>query len=275
MSSSTNTPLTGSSLEDTARKIEYLSRPGDVRMTDGYFELASLDHFWVRRRFEVFRKLAGQLVPQAREIAEVGCGQGLLQRQMEEAYDREVTGFDLNENGLKHNVSRKSRVCCYDILQKDPSFHARFDLLFLWDVLEHIPEQDNFLQALAYHLAPHGTLVINVPAEEWGYSGYDRAAGHVRRYSDRSLFEVLQRNRLQAVTWTYWGLPFLPTLLFRKLWFRGEQDLEEAYAAGFSIGTPLINELLRIISHLEVIPQKIGGTSLMALCQSTESGPPG
>ncbi len=85
------------------RKIEYLSTPAKVSMTDGYFELASLDHFWVMRRIEVFRQLAGDLMENAGEMAEVGCGQVLLQRQIEDAYGRGVTGFDLNENGLTHN----------------------------------------------------------------------------------------------------------------------------------------------------------------------------
>ena len=58
------------------RQIEYLTPPTKVSMTDGYFELASLGHFWVRRRFEVFQKLARELVSSAREMAEIGCGQG-------------------------------------------------------------------------------------------------------------------------------------------------------------------------------------------------------
>jgi 2-polyprenyl-3-methyl-5-hydroxy-6-metoxy-1,4-benzoquinol methylase len=87
-----------------SRQVEYLSPPAEVSMTDGYFELASLDHFWVRRRFEVFQKLAGGLVQSSKEMADVGCGHGMLQRQVEEAYGREVTGFDLNEGGLKRNL---------------------------------------------------------------------------------------------------------------------------------------------------------------------------
>src|SRR5208283_2277691 len=146
----------------TERKIEYLSRPAEVSMTDWYFELASLEHFWVRRRFAVFRTLAGGLIAEAREMAEVGCGRGILQRQVELEYERELTGFDLNENGLKHNLSQFSRVCCYDVHQMLESLRARFDLIFLWDVLEHISDEDRFLQALLFHLAPSGKLVVNV-----------------------------------------------------------------------------------------------------------------
>jgi Methyltransferase domain len=250
---------------ESTRKIEYLTPPVEVSMSDGYFELASLEHFWVRRRFEVFRKFAGELVPAAREMAEVGCGHGLLQRQMELAYGREVTGFDLNENGLKHNVSRSSRVVCYDLYQKDREFQERFDLIFLWDVLEHILDEDSFLEALRFHLAKDGKLIFNVPAGEWAFSGYDTAAGHFRRYSEKSFRAAIERNGQQIAKWTYWGLPLTPTLLFRKIWLRGKKSQEQSYSAGFAPGSGMVNAALGLVSRWEVIPQHIAGTSLMAI----------
>jgi 2-polyprenyl-3-methyl-5-hydroxy-6-metoxy-1,4-benzoquinol methylase len=250
-----------------SRQVEYLSSPAEVRMTDGYFELASLDHFWVRRRFEVFQKLAGGLVQSSKEMADVGCGHGMLQRQVEEAYGREVTGFDLNEGGLKRNLSRSSKVCCYDVFEKNPIFQSRFDLIFLWDVIEHIADEDSFLQAVLFHLARGGKLVVNVPAGRWALSGYDRAAGHFRRYSQRTLLEVLGKNGLEVMTWSYWGLPFLPTLAFRKLWLRGEGVQQRAYSTGFAVGGSAVNKLCGVLSHIELIPQKLAGTSVMAVAE--------
>lgn len=249
-------------------RIEYLSPPAVVSMTNGYFELASLDHFWVRRRFEVFRTMAGGLILGAQEIAEVGCGHGVLQRQIEQQYGREVTGFDLNENGLKHNLSKFSKVCCYDIHQKIEPLRARFDLIFMWDVLEHIRDEDRFLQAIWFHMAPNGRLIINVPAGQWAYSGYDSAAGHFRRYSIHSLTEAAGRNRLELKEWTYWGLPLTPVLLVRKLRRLWKGDLSEAYSAGFDPGSAAINSALKTVSRCEWIPQKLLGTSLMAVFQA-------
>jgi 2-polyprenyl-3-methyl-5-hydroxy-6-metoxy-1,4-benzoquinol methylase len=247
--------------------IEYVTRPTQVSMSDGYFNLGSLEHFWVRRRFEVFQKLAGELIGSARETAEIGCGHGLLQRQVELAYGREVTGFDLNENGLKHNLSQRSRVICYDVYQREEAFRARFDLIFLWDVLEHLQDEDSFLHAVGFHLAPGGKFVFNVPAGRWAFSGYDTAAGHFRRYSAQSFFAVMQRNALEVTTWTYWGLPLTPTLLFRKLWLPRESGNSRSYSTGFGKGSGVVNGLLRAASKLEVIPQRIIGTSLMAVVQ--------
>jgi SAM-dependent methyltransferase len=247
------------------RQIEYLSSPAEVSMADRWFEIASVDHFWIRRRFEVLQRLAGKLIENASQMAEIGCGHGLLQRQIEDAYNREVTGFDLNEYALKQNVSRRSKVCCYDIFRMAPELQARFDLIFLFDVLEHISDEDSFLQALLFHLKPQGAFLINVPAGQWAFSPYDTAAGHVRRYSIRTLREAAARNGLHTLEWTYWGLPLAPTLLLRKLWLIGKKDQSRIITTGFDARSPLLNSALGALSRCEWLPQKLLGTSLMAV----------
>jgi SAM-dependent methyltransferase len=249
----------------TTRKIEYLSAPAEVRMADHWFEIASIEHFWIRRRFQVLQRLAGSSISSAGEMAEIGCGNGLLQRQIEDAYGREVTGFDLNEYALKQNVSRKSRVCCYDIFRWDTALREKYEVIFLFDVLEHIPEEDVFLQAVRFYLKPGGKLVVNVPAGQWAFSAYDTAAGHVRRYSLQSLRESLRRNGLETVEDTYWGLPLVPTLLVRKYWLMGMREESAVIKTGFDAGKAGLNEALAMVSRCEVIPQRLLGTSVMGV----------
>ncbi len=248
--------------------IEYFSQPAKVSMADEWFAVAAIDHFWVRRRFGVFQRLAGDLIPGAREMAEIGCGHGLLQRQIEEAYGRGVTGFDLNEYALKQNLSRISKVCCYDIYQRDATLRHQFDLIFLFDVLEHIADEDGFFDALMFLLAPGGNVVVNVPAGQWAYSAYDEAAGHVRRYSIGTLQETASRNNLEVADWSYWGLPLTPILALRRLWLTGNRSRQGIISTGFAPRTPAINALLGFLSRCEPIPQKFLGTSLMAVLQA-------
>ena len=249
------------------RPIEYLSAPAEVRMADRWFEIASLQHFWIRRRFEVLERVAGDVLGQAEQMAEIGCGHGLLQRQIEDAYGRGVTGFDLNEFALQHNASRKSRICCYDIFQRQPGFAERFDVIFLFDVLEHISDEGGFLNAALYHLKPQGQLIINVPAGQWAYSSYDTAAGHLRRYTMRTLSESAARSGLVPVAWTYWGLPLVPVLLLRKLWLLGQREQSKIISAGFDSRSSAVNRLMHWVAKLERLPQRILGTSLMAILQ--------
>lgn len=239
-------------------------------MADEWFEIASTEHFWVRRRFEVLRKLANRWIGGGRELAEIGCGHGLLQRQMEDAYGLSVMGFDLNDFALQRNVSRRSRVCCYDIFRRDATLRARFDVIFLFDVLEHIADEDGFLQAALYHLAPGGRVALNVPAGQWAFSGYDRAAGHVRRYSFAKLRKTMERNHLEPREWSYWGLPLVPVLAVRKLWLLGKSDQQEIITAGFDARSPAVNKMMGMLSRCESIPQHLLGTSLMAVFQSKQ-----
>jgi len=250
------------------RKIEYLSAPAEVSMADRWFEIAAVDHFWIQRRFAVLQQLAGGLIVGAQAIGEIGCGHGLLQRQIEDAYGKEVTGFDLNEYALKQNVSRRSKVCCYDIFQTAASLEGRYDVIFLFDVLEHITDEDSFLKALLFHLAPGGKLIVNVPAGQWAFSTYDVAAGHVRRYSISTLRETTERNLLATLECSYWGLPLVPTLAIRKFWLMGKRNQSNIITSGFDARTPAINKSLGFLSKFELIPQKLLGTSLMAILQA-------
>lgn len=236
-------------------------------MADSWFEIASLDHFWIRRRFEVLQQLAGGLLSNAREMAEIGCGHGLLQRQIEDAYGKEVIGFDLNEYALRQSISRRSRVCCYDIFQRNPALEAKFDVIFLFDVLEHISDEDGFLSAVLFHLKPEGKLAINVPAGQWAFSAYDTAAGHVRRYSMRILSDSAARSGLAPTQWTYWGLPLVPVLQLRKLWLLGRRDEGKIITAGFDSRSSVMNHAMNLLSHCEILPQHLLGTSLMAVFQ--------
>lgn len=263
-----------SNQEESARAIEYLCPPAPVSMAQRWFEIASLDHFWVRRRFAVLQKLMSSKITAARELAEVGCGHGLLQRQIEDAYGKEVWGFDLNEPALKRNVSRRCRLSCYDIFQQDAALRQRFDLILLFDVLEHISDETAFLQALLFHLAPKGNLLVNVPAGQWAYSRYDKAVGHVRRYSVRTLSKAVWSSRLTVKEWTYWGLPLVPFLALRKLWLVGKRDQGEIISGGMDSRTASANALMGILSRLEWLPQKFLGASMMAVLERAEGANP-
>ncbi len=162
-------------------------------------------------------------------------------------------------------MSRKSRVCCYNVCQQDRQFRAAFAVIFLFDVLEHIQEEDIFLKSALFHLAPGGSLLVNVPAGQWAHSAYDVAAGHVRRYSFQTLQDAASRVNLNVTRWTYWGLPLLPSLALRKLWLSGATDQSKIISTGFDSRGKSLNRLLHLLSRCERIPQKVAGTSLMAV----------
>jgi SAM-dependent methyltransferase len=246
------------------RAVAYLSASTPVNMGDWWFDVATSDHFWIRRRFDIMRRLADSVIRSSRYAAEIGCGNGLLQRDIEDYYGISVAGFELNEVALQKNVSRLSPLYCYNIHQRNPEFRAHFDLLLLFDVLEHVEDESGFLQSVKFHLAESGTLLINVPAHQFFYSDYDRAAGHIRRYSVSQLAKVAERNGLKARAVTYWGLPLVPLLLLRKAMSMQRSNGK----AGFDARGNTINTLLSFLARWEPLPQRLLGTSVMAVLEN-------
>jgi SAM-dependent methyltransferase len=233
-------------------------------MGDWWFDIATEDHFWIRRRFDVMRRLADAALRNSKFAAEIGCGHGLLQKKVTDYYGIQVTGFDLNELALQKNVSDMSPVYCYDIHQREPEFSEHFDLLFLFDVLEHIENENEFLESVKFHLKASGTLLINVPAHQFFHSDYDQAAGHIRRYSMNRLEKVAAENGFKIRAITYWGLPLVPLLMARKAIPMRCGDGK----VGFDTRGSTINSLLSLLARCEPLPQKLLGTSLMALLEN-------
>lgn len=248
-------------MKGRGRSITYLTPPTPVSMGDWWFDIATEDHFWIRRRFAVMRRIADSVLKESRSIGEIGCGNGLLQKNVEDYYKKSVSGFDLNEFALQKNVSQLSPLYCYDIHQRNPEFREHFDLLFLFDVLEHIESESNFLQSLKFHLNDAGSLIINVPAHQYLYSDYDRAAGHIRRYSLDHLAMVAKQNGFEISAVTYWGMPLVPLLLARKAMSMHRTDGK----SGFDPRGRTINGMLASLARCEPLPQKVFGTSLMAV----------
>ena len=77
-------------------------------------------------------------------------------------------------------------------------FGKQFDLVGMFDVLEHIPQERETLAALWNYLAPGGRLLLTVPAHPVLWSYFDEAAQHCRRYSVQDLREKLVEAGFQV-----------------------------------------------------------------------------
>lgn len=70
----------------------------------------------------------------------------------------------------------------------------RFDAITYIDVLEHIEDDTGELARSARLLAPGGSLIVLSPAFPSLYSEFDRAIGHVRRYTAGTLQAAFPRS---------------------------------------------------------------------------------
>ncbi|WP_074311540.1 class I SAM-dependent methyltransferase [Singulisphaera sp. GP187] len=62
-----------------------------------------------------------------------------------------------------------------------------FDTLLYMDVLEHIEDDHAEMARAMARLRPGGHVVVLSPAHQWLYTPFDKAIGHFRRYTRRTL----------------------------------------------------------------------------------------
>lgn len=153
-------------------------------------------HFWFRARNEVIATLASQItagLPSGYRVLEVGCGTGNALRVLEEACPGGmVVGMDLFAEGLQY--ARRRTDC--PLVQGDmhaPPFGTQFDLIGLFDLLEHLPDDMQILRTLHAMLTQEGVLVLTVPAHPSLWSYFDEASRHCRRYRPAALESKLIR----------------------------------------------------------------------------------
>ncbi|MFN7678278.1 MAG: class I SAM-dependent methyltransferase [Cyanobacteriota bacterium] len=250
-------------------QIQYRSKPANVSMADDWYEIASLNHFWIKHRFKIFdiilRKIRWQ--KPTPNVADIGCGCGLLQRQLGTKYGWKVDGYDLNQAALSKSIAFDHSVVFYDINERHDDLKMKYDVIFLFDVIEHLEDEAAFLESVKFHLKSDGIIVVNVPAEQWLFSRYDEVAGHYRRYTRKSLNRIINQAGLSTIICTYWGLAYIPLILARKIvlslnWRLTDYDIINS---GFKPPSEILNKLLTSIIRFDPFPNFFAGSSLMGV----------
>jgi SAM-dependent methyltransferase len=248
--------------------VELLSPPREPAFPEEWYELSAADHFWFEWRLRAFLGQARSLglpVEGRLRALDVGAGTGILRDQIEARAGWTVDIADVSARALARARPGRGRVLCYDVLEPAPELLGRYEVVLLFDVLEHIADPRPFVRALSRHLRPGGHLFVNVPAGPWLFAAYDAAAGHVRRYDRASLAAELATGDLELRDLRYWGLALVPLLLARKLLVRSAGSNGACVRRGFEPPGRLVHALLHAVLRAEtsVLARPPLGASLL------------
>lgn len=250
-------------------KIQVLSSPlSNKYFPFEWYNLATENHFWFEWRFQILLQLfqeTGISLTVPLTGMDVGCGNGIILRQIEHSTNWRVDGVDLSEKSLVLANVTRGEIFLYNIHDRYHGFRERYDFIILFDVLEHIKDTQFFLESLLFHLKPSGWLFINVPALALLFSNYDRAAQHIRRYDKKTMQKELAYNHIQIYDMRYWGLSLVPLLMMRKIFLAGNRDNSRIIEKGFKVPNNWINTWLLHMMRVEIslIKKPLLGTSLM------------
>jgi 2-polyprenyl-3-methyl-5-hydroxy-6-metoxy-1,4-benzoquinol methylase len=207
--------------------------------------------FWFRHRSQAILALL-QRCPPPGTFFDVGGGNGLVSLAAQQAGWQTVL-LEPGPQGVQ-NARRRGVAITIQSTLEDAGFKPGcLPAVGMFDVLEHIQDDEGFLRQVSELLAPGGRLYLTTPAYQALWSTEDQFAGHYRRYTLAALRKKLAAVGLQVefASYIFLFLP-LPVLLLRALPSRLglrrsvnlEQEVKEHGSPGGATGR-ILDGLLR------------------------------
>lgn len=221
-------------------------------------------HWWWRAREELLVDVLRRIRPDRRDLRllDVGCGAGLF-------FER------LREFGTVQGVEPDPALVAMAALGDRARIHAGelsdlpagpgFDLILILDVLEHLADAPGVLARALAMLRPEGRVVVTVPALPALWTHHDVLNHHLRRYTRRSLHELIENagGRTQELRY------FFHWAVGAKLVVRAFEAVRQP-AGVPRVPVPAVNRALYGLSRIEarlIGPLRLPfGSSLLAVC---------
>jgi len=231
--------------------------------------IAESTHFWFSCRRDKISEFFTQEVSKDARILEIGGGTGYVAENLTKlGYTVEMA--DIHSNGLSFAKKRGIKTL-YQFDLYSPPFLEEFDVICLFDVLEHLNDELEAIKCIKTMLKPGGLIILTVPAHQWLWSRDDAIAGHAKRYTIKLLKEVFDKSNLISGKKRYFFKSILPLLFLRRL-LNKDTGLPVKQSESFDMGiSPTLNYLLRILTKMEFLIDdflpNIAGGSILAVAQ--------
>ncbi len=186
---------------------------------DGYFDQQALegqDQFWWDEAHRgMYHDFCRRFIAnEAGKLLDVGCGLGFFVKYMQGYPDWDAWGSEISGKAVDYATHKLglTNVCAGKL--EEAGFQPNsFDIVTLWDVIEHIPDPDQLIKAIIPLLKPGGILFLHTPNVNVQLPKarlkkllkgmnpgvhYLEAKDHVNIYSAKTISCVLTRNGLEV-----------------------------------------------------------------------------
>jgi SAM-dependent methyltransferase len=233
-------------------------------------------HFWFKSRTKLIEAAISRGVRATRgqQFVEYGCSNGYVMSSLEAA-GWDVAGVDMHIEGLRNARARaRGPLICARI--ESVSFAEPVDAIGLFDVIEHLEDDEALLRHAREQLAPGGVVVVTVPAMMSLWSSFDVMLGHKRRYSRKELISLFERVNLDVVH-VHHAFSFAVPLLWlqRRVLGLGKKPPTDSRRHFMKPPNPWLNRVLSALASVERWFIGLGvapplGTSLLGIAKRPE-----
>jgi hypothetical protein len=189
---------------------------------------------WFKQRNELILSLIKKY-KLGDDFLDIGGGNGYQAKAIQEAnIFKNVVLIEPGEHGCINAKKRGLKLIYKCIFQDFPFRDYNIKAVGLFDVIEHIENDTDFLKDLRMRITPETYVFINVPACQSLWSETDIQAGHFRRYSKRSLKKLASDSGFEIIEKGYFfSYYFIPVFLLRSLPFllgvrKGDKKLHKS-----------------------------------------------
>ena len=197
------------------------------------------DHWWFRARRDFIAAAIHRIAPPAgAQILDAGCGSGGNLEMLSRFGS--VSGFEFDRAALAAAASLGiGSVASGSLPNGIPFANGTFDVIGLFDVLEHLDAPVESLATLASRLTKTGAIVLTVPANPWLWGPHDVRHQHHRRYTDATLREHLSSAGLRVEYISHVNSLLLPLAIVQRI-----SERVFGYSASDLMPSRTINEAL-------------------------------
>lgn len=223
-------------------------------------------HWWFCGRRAIAEAVIRTLdLPPDAKILEIGAGTGGNISMLEQFGS--VVGVEMSDLARDIAYEKTGRMFLEGYLPNNiPVAESTFDLICLFDVLEHVAEDENSLATIHGMLKPKGRLLLTVPAHQWLWSKHDVELHHFRRYSSNQLRERVEKAGFVVDKLTYTNAALFPVAAFMRLMDRMR---DAKVPSGHAIPPSVLNIAMKTVfsaeSHIIANTTLPLGVSLLAV----------
>ncbi|MFA5844063.1 MAG: class I SAM-dependent methyltransferase [Coriobacteriia bacterium] len=213
------------------------------------FERIEKDHWWFRARREIVGDALRRHAPPGPGIfVDIGCGTGGNVAPLANVACCDVAIGIEPDAGARAACETKGLDVRDGTAASLPFDERSASAITMLDVMEHLDDDAGALAESARVLAPHGVLVVTVPAMRALWSPHDERNHHRRRYSLSQATGLVESAGFDVVEATYFNtLLLLPVALVRI----AQRILRHGGASQERMPSPALNRCLYRVFSLE------------------------